>query len=202
MCPSKPPRPRFTEEEAAALAEEIYGMNGQIQELPSERDQNFLLLHIAGQTRYVLKIANALEKRDVLELQTRAVRHLTGNVPEFTWPDTQATIAGEDIAVVKHRDGTDHFVRLMTYLPGLFLARVKPHQPGLLHSLGVFLASMDREVRGTRLMSTRFRRRTATGGLIKGPTRRPAASMPAMSRKLSKGSGSKIKMSPPSSPSP
>jgi 4-aminobutyrate aminotransferase-like enzyme/Ser/Thr protein kinase RdoA (MazF antagonist) len=112
-------------------------------ELPSERDQNFSV-RVDGEIRYVLKISNALEKRDVLELQVQAVRHLAANVPEFTWPEVRRTIADEDIAVIKHRDGTDHFARLMTYLPGVFLNRVKPHQPELLHSLGVFLASMDR----------------------------------------------------------
>jgi Ser/Thr protein kinase RdoA (MazF antagonist) len=120
MCPSKPPRPRFTEEEAATLAEELYGITGQLRELPSERGQNFSL-HIDGHVRHVLKIANALEKRDVPELQVQAVRFLAKTVPEFNWPDVRRTIAGEDIAVIQHRGGTDHFVRLMTYLPGVFL---------------------------------------------------------------------------------
>ncbi|HUU36825.1 MAG TPA: aminotransferase class III-fold pyridoxal phosphate-dependent enzyme [Candidatus Desulfaltia sp.] len=143
MSPTKSPRPRFSEEEAAALAAELYGMSGQVQELASERDQNFSI-RIDGETRYVLKIANARERREVLELQTQAVRHLAGSVPEFIWPDTLRTMAGEDIAVVKHREGTDHFVRLLTYLPGAFFAQVKPHKPELLQSLGIFLASMDR----------------------------------------------------------
>jgi len=35
---TSPPRPRFKGEEAAALAGELYGISGRVQELPSERD--------------------------------------------------------------------------------------------------------------------------------------------------------------------
>ncbi len=143
MNQTKTPRPRFSAEEAAALVANLYGMTAGARELPSERDQNFSI-QIDGQIRYVLKISNTQEKREVLELQTRAIHHLVSKVPEFTWPETRRTIGGEDMAVVSHRDGKDHFVRLIAYLPGVFLGRVSPHRPELLHSLGIFLGSMDK----------------------------------------------------------
>lgn len=143
MRSAKSPRPQFSEEEARILASELYGIDAQALELTSERDQNFSL-NLNGESRFVLKIANEKEKREFLEFQTQAVFHLAKHVPEFVWPEAQLTTAGEAIAVAKHREGTDHFVRLLTYLPGNFLARVKPHKPELLHSLGVFLATMDR----------------------------------------------------------
>ncbi len=124
------------------MASELCGIKARVRELPSERDRNFAA-RVAGETRHVLKTFNTLEKKDVRELQVRTVRHLARNVPEYTRPDICETTAGENIAVIKHRAGTDQFVPLMTYLPGVFLGKVKPHQPELLHSLGVFLATMD-----------------------------------------------------------
>jgi len=37
-----------------------------------------------------------------------------------------------------------HFVRLVTYLPGVPLAEIKPHTPGLLHDLGQKLGQLSR----------------------------------------------------------
>lgn len=76
--------------------------------------------------------------------EVQAIRHLTRFVQGYTWPETLKTHGGEDIALAEHKSGSRHFVRLMTFLPGKFLSQVKPHSPGLLRSLGVFLGSMDR----------------------------------------------------------
>ncbi|HRQ33522.1 MAG TPA: hypothetical protein PLM89_10525 [Anaerolineales bacterium] len=66
--------PMLTLEEAANLAERLYGARGTLRPLPSERDQNFLL--DAGEARYVLKIANAMEERALLVAQNEARRWL------------------------------------------------------------------------------------------------------------------------------
>ncbi|MGB7296539.1 MAG: aminotransferase class III-fold pyridoxal phosphate-dependent enzyme [Candidatus Aminicenantales bacterium] len=138
----KSPRPRFSEEEAEALLADLYGKSGRVEELPSERDQNFSV-RIDGEIRFVLKISNAREKREILDLQTKAIHHLARNAPEFSWPDSHGRLDGADFATVRHKDGTDHFVRLITYLSGVFWGHVRPHKPELLRSLGIFLASMD-----------------------------------------------------------
>ena len=54
--------PAFTPHEAARLAATHYGFESSAKPLDSERDQNFLLTKVDG-TRYVLKIANALESQ-------------------------------------------------------------------------------------------------------------------------------------------
>lgn len=137
-------RPRFKTEEAIALAEEIYGIEARAIELPSERDQNFHLQLPGRGEEYVLKISSAAEREDVLEFQNLAISYLGQNVPEFIWPRIQKSQQGEDIISVTHRSGTRHLVRLLTYLPGRFLAQAQPHSPELLRSLGCFLGRMDR----------------------------------------------------------
>jgi Ser/Thr protein kinase RdoA (MazF antagonist) len=141
------PRPRFTGEEAERLARDLYGLRGVLKELPSERDQNF---HIRAESggEFVLKIANAAEKKEVLEFQNKAVCRLRSEVPQFAWPEIRETVKGEEIATVEHPSGSRHLVRLLDYLPGPFLAQVRPHGRELLCSQGAFLGAMDRALAG------------------------------------------------------
>ena len=128
--------PAFDLNTAREIAEEIFGVTATARALPSERDQNFLLTNAAGE-KFVLKIANALESRALLEAQNAVLDHLAKQV-SFT-PRVLETSNGE-------LTGTraDHLVRLVTYLPGVPLAEVKPHSPELLRDLGSKLGQMDR----------------------------------------------------------
>ena len=57
---------RFNAEDAIRIAQELYGLCAVASALPSERDRNFLLQTESGE-RFVLKIANAMERRAMLE---------------------------------------------------------------------------------------------------------------------------------------
>src|SRR5688572_31247362 len=57
--------PGFDVESASRIAEKMFGRRARARMLPSERDQNFLLTDEAGE-KFVLKIANALELRELL----------------------------------------------------------------------------------------------------------------------------------------
>ena len=57
--------PRFDQAEAARLAEQLFGVQGTLEPLPSERDQNFRITNPAGDA-CVLKIANGTETAEVL----------------------------------------------------------------------------------------------------------------------------------------
>ena len=116
MEPTVSARPQFSAEEAEALVFKIWNIRGSASELTSERDQNFRVLGGSG-AGYIFKIANRLEKREVLELQVLATRHLARNVPDYSWPEVVKTSSGEDIAAANSRIGTKHFVRLLTFLP-------------------------------------------------------------------------------------
>ena len=69
--------PRFDVAGAARLARELYGLDSTASPLPSERDQNFLLVTTAGD-RFVLKIANATEALEMLDAQNAAMEHVAG----------------------------------------------------------------------------------------------------------------------------
>ena len=141
------PRPSFSEEDAARLVVELYGLSGPVEELTSERDQNFL---VTTQTRekFVLKIAASAEQRATLEFQNAVMSHLGERVRSGFIPQLRKTKFGDDIATVDHERHSTHFVRLLTYHPGALLAEVNPHTPELLRSLGRFLGEIDRALDG------------------------------------------------------
>jgi 4-aminobutyrate aminotransferase-like enzyme/Ser/Thr protein kinase RdoA (MazF antagonist) len=143
MKPKTPPRPQFSAEEVQAIALDLWKIKAAATELPSERDQNFHLRSEEG-LEYVFKIANSWEKRDILDLQVQAIHHLARFVAGYALPAILKTGSGEEIAVVEHRSGGRHYVRLLSFLPGKFLSQVRPHSPVLLRSLGVFLGALSR----------------------------------------------------------
>ncbi|HET7113908.1 MAG TPA: hypothetical protein VFI57_09705, partial [Pyrinomonadaceae bacterium] len=67
--------PAFDVESAVRIAEQCFSVRATARVLPSERDQNFLLVDERGE-KFVLKIANALESRELLEAQNAVLEHL------------------------------------------------------------------------------------------------------------------------------
>ena len=112
--------PSFDDAQAATIANDVYGISGVVKELPSERDQNFLFTADTGE-RFVLKIANSLEQRALLEAQNEAMRHLQTRV-DFC-PLVVKARSGESIVQVSTKTAP-HYVRLVTFIPGLPLANV------------------------------------------------------------------------------
>ncbi len=136
-------KPRWTPADAAALALERYGLKGEIEELPSERDQNFRIEPPDG-ARFVLKISNPAEDRRILELQDATLRHLRSDGVDRGTPEPIAA-DGRTILTAPGPDGTDHQVRLLSWIPGRPLAEIRPHAD-LLEPLGRFVARLDRRL--------------------------------------------------------
>ena len=103
--------------------------------LPSERDKNYLLTDNSGQ-QFVLKVANASESRAFLEAQNAVLDYLSERVP----------FCQRVIEEVAEFEG--HLARVVTYLPGVPLAEIKPHTPGLLRDFGQKLGQLSRALAG------------------------------------------------------
>jgi len=134
--------PAFTVEEARAIADRFYAITGTVTQLSSERDQNFLLTTDAG-SRYVLKIANAAEDAATLAMEERALAHIHTQ-SDLPIAHLYPTKEGQRYTSTPGKDGQQHFVRLLTYLPGQPLATVTPHNTALLRQLGLYLGRLDR----------------------------------------------------------
>ena len=111
--------PRFDARSIIGLARDLYGLAASARELPSERDQNFLLQTASGQ-RLVLKLANALETRAMLEAQQQALMHVGPSLDVV--PRVASTLAGDTITEVVAPNGRAHLVWAVSYVPGVALA--------------------------------------------------------------------------------
>ena len=128
--------PRYDLAEAQHLARALYAIEATASTLPSERDQNFLLTTAAGD-RYVLKIANAAEDRSMLDAQNAAMAHVAGHVTFC--PRVLPTIGGDAIG----ESPGHHFIRLVTYLPGVPLAEAHVRSAALMENLGRSVGQLD-----------------------------------------------------------
>ena len=122
--------PDFNVASAEAIAEELFGIRGRAQSLPSERDQNFLVTDSAGE-KFVLKIANGLESRAFLEAENAVLKHAGSRVSFCQSPVSGVVTVGDA-----------YFARLVRYLPGVPLAQVR-QTPELLCDLGRKLGQLD-----------------------------------------------------------
>jgi Ser/Thr protein kinase RdoA (MazF antagonist) len=127
--------PRFDLAGATRLARDIYGLEATASPLPSERDQNFLLIAAAGE-RFVLKIANASENRAMLEAQNAAMEHVSRRIT--FGPRVISTKEGAAIGVASR----GHFVRLVTWLPGVPMAEAG-RDGSLMENFGRAVGELD-----------------------------------------------------------
>ncbi len=109
------PPPRFSADEAAAIAADRFGLRGTAAELGSERDQTFLIDD--GGDGGVLKISNLGEDGAVLDLETRGILHASAADPELPLPQPRPALDGVYHTTVEGPDGL-HFVRLLERMRG------------------------------------------------------------------------------------
>ena len=126
---------------AVLLARDLYGLEAEATALTSERDQNFLLETASGD-RVVLKIANALEERTMIDAQQQAMSHL-GLVMDVV-PRVIATRTGTTITEVEVPDGHRHLVWAVIHLPGVPLATLRRRAPALLQDFGRRVGDLSR----------------------------------------------------------
>ncbi len=132
--------PEFTAAEAAEIALTLYAIPVEASVLPSERDQNFLLILEDGEKR-VLKIANARENTDLLDAENAVLLHIADRVAAAKlFP----TVDGGSVGRTPDSSGNQHFVRLISFLPGRPMGEVKRHSAGLLYDLGRRVGQLDR----------------------------------------------------------
>ncbi len=135
--------PQFDDASATRLARERYGLEGSVQSLFSERDQNFLVRAggAPGAVDAVLKLANAREARALLEAQQAALDHLAAR--SALTPRVLPARDGTRLSPVTAPDGQEHLAWAMTALPGAALAGFAPHSQAVLASLGRAVAELD-----------------------------------------------------------
>ena len=130
---------------AENLARSIFGIDAEATELVSYRDRNFRL-ETPGGERYVLKVGHPDEPpvEVAAQVAAMAMAEKAGLPVPRAVPSTDGSliVAPEEIA-----DGRSA-VRLLTWLPGTFLAAVWPRPTPLLEELGDLLGRLGLALSG------------------------------------------------------
>src|SRR5262245_51503622 len=98
--------PRFTTDEAARIAADLFGLHGTASVLGSERDQAFLLDD--GDRGGVLKISNPSEDALVLDFEEAVIAHVAAVDPELPLARSlapRATFDGHQVRLFERRHG-------------------------------------------------------------------------------------------------
>jgi 4-aminobutyrate aminotransferase-like enzyme/Ser/Thr protein kinase RdoA (MazF antagonist) len=133
--------PALTLSNAGEIARALYGVVAEASSLPSERDQNFLLRTAAGPC-FVLKIANGADSQALLEAQNAALAHVGGTTD--LCPRVLSALDGRMLSTIAAPPSSEpHFVRLLTWLPGVTLGSVTRRSPTLLRNVGRAIARLD-----------------------------------------------------------
>ncbi|MEM7475016.1 MAG: phosphotransferase, partial [Planctomycetota bacterium] len=137
--------PQFSVAEAQSIALSLFGIDAsEVQVLPSDRDQNFLLQQYES-NRFVLKISNAGENVEFIKAQSALLRHVEGN--RMDCPKLVSSRNQNDIEFVE-REGQRFPIRLVTYLEGRTLASVKFHPLELMQDLGRNIGGLTKSLKG------------------------------------------------------
>ncbi|HEY0374813.1 MAG TPA: aminotransferase [Amnibacterium sp.] len=107
------PRPQVDLATARSLAERLFGVTGDLEELGSQQDRNFRIDGPRG--RFLLKVANPAFPVAEVEAQNLAMRAVSA--AGIRCPVPVAALDGSECPVVD-LDGLPHVVRLLTFVDG------------------------------------------------------------------------------------
>jgi 4-aminobutyrate aminotransferase-like enzyme len=116
--------PRLTTSDAVAIGASCFGLAAAAaRDLGSERDRTFALLDDDGAAVAVLKVSNAAERPEVLDMEAAAARHVVAVDPglRVALPREAAASGGDGLSRLRaeHVAGdTTHWARLYDVLPG------------------------------------------------------------------------------------
>jgi len=106
--------PSFSEPEITEILAAQFELSGKSTDLYSDRDQNFLI-QLDSDQKYVLKISNPAEQREILDLQNEATLFIHSKDSDIGVPLQIGEIKEYE------KDGQKYFIRLVEYLEGNFL---------------------------------------------------------------------------------
>ena len=138
--------PDLAHEEVRALVRRLYGIDGSVQSLAGERDQN-CLVETADGSRYVIKISNPSEPVSVADFQIAALEHIARVSPEQPVPRVMRSLEGHPHGTVVLAGGLHTTVRMLTYLEGVQI-RETVRTPAQRRAMGTGLAKLNLALHG------------------------------------------------------
>jgi len=128
------PKVKITIQQAARIAEELYGITGKVASLPGEQDFNFKVT-TEGKS-YLLKVARPGADKEYLQFQQAILQHVIESDPGIITPAPLCDLRGNYISETADAEGNKRKVRLLNWIEGRLWSGVNPKRDGLLFSLG------------------------------------------------------------------
>jgi hydroxylysine kinase len=130
----------FPEQQVAAELRRLYNLTGQLNRIPTEKDDTFRLATTGGQ--FLVKIAPASESAQIVNLQSAVMLHLENSAQAIPAQRLVRGVHGQVESTVVDPDGNDRILRVLSYLNGGLLATAKP-TPAQFAGVGAMLARLD-----------------------------------------------------------
>jgi 4-aminobutyrate aminotransferase-like enzyme/Ser/Thr protein kinase RdoA (MazF antagonist) len=138
---------KFSGKQIISLVSEYYGKNVQASQLVGELDLNFFLTDEKGK-HYVLKIAHAGENLLQLQLQNALMNWLAGSAADIRVQRIIRSLQGEEIISLPDENGSNRYMRLLTWIEGKPIADFSPHSAALLSKVGEFCGNLCKGLAG------------------------------------------------------
>jgi 4-aminobutyrate aminotransferase-like enzyme/Ser/Thr protein kinase RdoA (MazF antagonist) len=129
---------------------ETWGIAGRWQAIRSERDQTWHIADDAG-PGFVLKVSHRDEPHGIVAMQVEALAHIARVDPDLAVPHMVPTRDGALMATIAAPDGTAHWIRLLTFVPGTILEdihREVADKPAMRRAVGGYVARLGLALRG------------------------------------------------------
>lgn len=121
----------------------VYGIEVKaLRDLGSYIDQNILITD-ATDSEFLFKVHSAHEHEAVLDFQNKTMEHLADTVTGVAFPQPLLSLSGEEISELETDNGLKHYIRILTFLPGVLLKEVAPIPSELLADVGRVVGEMD-----------------------------------------------------------
>ncbi len=137
----------FTSDQISALADKYYQLKVTVKPLPGEIDLNFQIKTETGQI-YTLKIANPQELQQNLDFQNAMIQHLATADLDLEVPRVVPAQSGALVTTIAAPDGTQRFMRLLTWIDGRCIADVQPHTAELMEKVGALCGRLSQALVG------------------------------------------------------
>ena len=136
------PAPAFSDQHVLDILREHYGLEGELKDLASERDQNFLVVASNGE-KHLLRVSNQLEDPAITNFQTSAFQHVEKTAPDLMVSRVIPNLNGDAEPTVTDGDGVKYIVRLFSWVEGTALICVpSSKQPDNAEEMGRLGARM------------------------------------------------------------
>jgi 4-aminobutyrate aminotransferase-like enzyme/Ser/Thr protein kinase RdoA (MazF antagonist) len=125
----------ISEEQAAMLCHQIYGIQGTAKKQTGELDFNYKITTDKGKN-FILKISRPDTDEAYLDFQQKLLLHIDSKKPDFPFPKIIQTKAGENEVSILDDYGNNRKVRLLDWVSGRLWSAVNPQLDDLRYSLG------------------------------------------------------------------